>query len=237
MKLVQMLASIVTGFAMLATVGSGSASALEFNLFGRFAPADAFGTTGVANGSFNGTFSYSGGAVPTNGINYLSSFSINILNASNMVVDTFNSNSNVGIIFGNPINSGSDILNFNFYEKGTYLQLAFPKGFEGTGNLTKNNHYASYFGGFEAGIGGFDAGLPVIYVASASSTPIPQAVPEPLTIARSTSVPQAVPEPLTIARSTSVPQTVPEPSTIAGTVLGSVGLMAARFKYKKQRAF
>jgi hypothetical protein len=43
-----------------------------------------------------------------------------------------------------------------------------------------------------------------------------------------------------ITRASSTPvvtQAVPEPSTIAGMVLGSVGLMAARFKYKKQKAF
>lgn len=175
MKLVQILASIVAGFAMLASVGSASASAAEFNLSGTFAPTDADGTTGLAGGSFNGTYSYSGGAVPSGGVNVLSSFSINLLNASNTVVDTFNSNTNgdLGEIAGNPSNSGSDLLFFTTFDNDTFLELAFPIGFQGVGNLTTNNTFVIAF----LSNPGF------IYVTSASSTPVPQAVPEPSTIA------------------------------------------------------
>lgn len=175
MKLVQILASIVAGFAMLASVGSASASAAEFNLSGTFAPTDADGTTGLAGGSFNGTFSYSGGAVPTDSVNNLSSFSINLLNASNTVVDTFNSNTNgdVGEIAGNPSNSGSDLLFFTTFDNDTFLELAFPIGFQGVGNLTTNNTFVIAF----LSNPGF------IYVTSASSTLISQSVPEPSMIA------------------------------------------------------
>jgi hypothetical protein len=197
MKLVPILASIVTGFAMLATVGSTSASALDFKLFGTFAPTDTNGTTGVAGGSFNGTYSYSGRTIPPDGFNKLSIFSINLLNASSVVVDTFSSNNAnyVGEISGE-LNSNN--LEFRTTDYGTVLQLAFPTDFHGTGNINQSSYFFTPQNSPPFGTN-------YINVASASSTSASQAVPEPL--------------------------------TIAGMVLGSVGLMAARFKYKKQKAF
>jgi hypothetical protein len=173
MKLVPILASIVTGFAMLATVGSASASATEFNLTGTFASTDLAGTTGLAGGSFNGTYSYSGGAVPATSTELLSSFSINLL-IGNTIVDTFNSNNpgNSGSIVGN---SGYDQLLLQNTDTG--LQLLFPTNFDGTGSLTTNGSvfYSS------SPSSGPSSGL--LFVTSATSSPISQSVPEPSMIA------------------------------------------------------
>jgi len=170
MKLVPILASIVTGFAMLATFGSASASATEFNLSGTLAPTDFAGTTGLAGGSFDGTFSYSGGAVSATSTEFLSSFSINLLSANNIVVDTFNSNNpgNSGVIVGN---SGYDQLLLQNTDTG--LQLLFPTNFDGTGSLTTNG---SIFYSSSPSSG-------LLLVTSATSSPISQSVPEPSMIA------------------------------------------------------
>jgi len=172
MKLVPILASIVTGFAILATVGKASASATEFDLYGTFASTDYAGTTGLTGGSFDGTFSYSEGAVPAGSTKNLSSFSINLLNASNTVVNTYISNNagNVGLIYGAPYNSDSDFLLFE--NTDSILELAFPIGFQGIGNLTVNNIFSN----------GFDSSS-FIYATSAISKPVSQSVPEPSTIA------------------------------------------------------
>jgi hypothetical protein len=165
MKLVPILASIVTGFAMLATLGSASASATEFNLTGTFAPTDLAGTTGLAGGSFNGTYSYSGGAVPAGTKELLSSFSINLL-IGNTIVDTFNSN--------NPGNSGAIVDNTTFdqlllHNTDTGLQLLFPTNFDGTGSLTTNGSVI-YSSSPSSGL---------LFVSSATSSPISKSVPEP----------------------------------------------------------
>lgn len=169
MKLVPILASIVTGFAMLATFGSASASATEFNLSGTLAPTDFAGTTGLAGGSFDGTFSLTGGAVSATSTEFLSSFSINLL-IGNTIVDTFNSNNpgNSGSIVGN---SGYDQLLLQNTDTG--LQLLFPTNFDGTGSLTTNG---SIFYSSSPSSG-------LLLVTSATSSPISQSVPEPSMIA------------------------------------------------------
>jgi len=214
MKLVPILASIVTGFAMLATVGSTSASALVFDLSGTFSPTDFGGSTGVAGGSFNGTYSYSGGVVPAGGSVPILTFSINVLNSSNVPVYTFSSNDSntVGYLTNYSSPADYDILDFESSNAYIHNTLAFqlPQDFQGTGNIAGTNSNSdigvssinSYLATFNAGSGN----LYITYVASGTST----------------------------STSTSTP--VPEPSTIAGMVLGGAGLMAARFKYKKQKA-
>jgi len=169
MKLVPILASIVTGFAMLATFGSASASATEFNLSGTLAPTDFADTTGLAGGSFDGTFSLTGGAVSATSTEFLSSFSINLL-IGNTIVDTFNSNNpgNSGSIVGN---SGYDQLLLQNTDTG--LQLLFPTNFDGTGSLTTNG---SIFYSSSPSSG-------LLLVTSATSSPISQSVPEPSMIA------------------------------------------------------
>jgi hypothetical protein len=164
MKLVPILASIVTGFAMLATLGSASASATEFNLTGTFAPTDLAGTTGLAGGSFNGTYSYSGGAVSGTSTEFLSSFSINLLNASNTVVDTFNSNNsgNLGTIAGST--TFDQLLLQNTNTGNTGLHLSFPTNFDGIASL--NNIPPSAF---------YNSGI--LYVTSATSTLVPEPSP------------------------------------------------------------
>jgi hypothetical protein len=178
MKLVQSLASVVTGFVMLATVGSASASAAEFDLSGTFASTDSIGYSGLAGGSFDGTFSYSGEAITSGGGEALSSYSINLLTARGIVAFTFSSNDahDIGAIQGTPSNSNSDILFFYNPEIGTNLELAVPTGFQGTGNLTMNNVIPS---AFTFPMFRFTS----ILVTSATSSPISQSVPEPSTIA------------------------------------------------------
>jgi hypothetical protein len=147
MKLVRFLAAAAASFAVLASVGTTPAKAANFSLSGRFAPTAVTGSTGLTvqlqNGSFDGTYSYSGGDVPAGSSASLSSWLINLRNASNTILKTYSSSvaGNAASIFGQPSGSNTNFL--LFFDSNSQLQLAFPTDFAGIGNLTTNNTFPS----------------------------------------------------------------------------------------------
>ncbi|WP_017654364.1 PEP-CTERM sorting domain-containing protein [Fortiea contorta] len=178
MKLLRSLAAAAASFALLASVGNASAKAADFSLSGRFASTAVNNSTALPvqlqNGSFDGTYSYSGGAVSAGSQASLSSWLINLRNASNTILKTYSSSlaGNIAGINGKPSGSNSDFLIFS--DSDTQLQLAFPTGFVGIGNLTTNNTFSSGEFTFNA------AGNANNFIGAISATSTP--VPEPLTV-------------------------------------------------------
>jgi hypothetical protein len=170
MKLSHALAATAAGFAVLTSVGNAPANAAGFQLSGRFASTSSGSgiVTQLENGSFDGTYSFSGQASPSSP---LLSFLINLRDASNNIVTTFNSavpfetgtiaysNNINSLTFSNGTSAGLTMLNVLFSgnspgvgvgNTGGYLRLEYGQTFQ---------------------IGG-------IGITSVTSTP----VPEPLTV-------------------------------------------------------
>jgi len=166
MKLVQSLASVVTGVVMLATVGNSSASAAEFNLSGVLDGGD----------TLSGTYSYSGDTLaPSSNTEYITSFSVSIDNSQGTTIDTFNTGNSIAFIenaSNNPDLKNLDLLGIYNTSSSDSVALYFPSTFTGSGDISNNT--ASFFSSMIN---------PQDNFLSASSTPVvTQSVPEPSTI-------------------------------------------------------
>ncbi|MBD2448388.1 PEP-CTERM sorting domain-containing protein [Nostoc sp. FACHB-152] len=136
-KLSQATAVTALGIAMLASVGNAPAHAVNlqtFNLSGQFASQALNGSTGIAvdlqNGFFDGSYTVDTDLLPTTTQVSLSSWIINLKDASNNILKTFSSSTigntglvvNDGLLFTNKIASSKG-------QETASLGLVFAPGF------------------------------------------------------------------------------------------------------------
>jgi hypothetical protein len=120
----------------LAAIGimTGSAEAGLFMVSGQLG-TDTGAVTGLAGGSFDGTYSVTGLPAPSGGFTYFDSFDLDIRNSSGQIVYALTSaGSDIGGIYGDHAGSGRDLMDF-FVAGGNLpnLQLAFTRPFDGIG--------------------------------------------------------------------------------------------------------
>ncbi|MBU7585296.1 MAG: PEP-CTERM sorting domain-containing protein [Nostoc sp. TH1S01] len=138
-KLSQATAGIALSAAMLAAVGNAPAQAVTlktFNISGEFASQAISGSTGVAvglqNGSFSGTYTVDIDKLPTATSVYLNDWSIILKDASNNVLKTFSSSllGHTGQVMQNNLLFSNNI-GTNEGEVTESFGLKFPSGFTG----------------------------------------------------------------------------------------------------------
>jgi hypothetical protein len=136
-KFSQATAVTALGIAMLASVGSTSAHAVNlqtFNLSGQFASQALNGSTGIAvdlqNGFFDGSYTVDTDLLPTNTQVSLFSWVINLKDSSNNILKTFSSSTvgNTGLVLNNKLLFTNTIASSTGLETAS-LGLEFAPGF------------------------------------------------------------------------------------------------------------
>ena len=160
----------------LAMIGflAGSVDAGSFTFSGQLG-TDTGAVTGLAGGSFDGTYSVTGLPVPSGSFSYFDSFNLDIKNSSGQIVYSLTSASDIGGIYGDFVGSGRDLMEFEPGGGGyPNLQLAFTTPFNGDGTAIPTDQRA-------------DDSISILFVsagrgvnvASGVSSPFVSSVPEP----------------------------------------------------------
>jgi hypothetical protein len=183
-KLSQATAVSALGLAMLASVGNAPAHAATlttFNISGQFAPQAISGSTGVTvalqNGTFDGTYTVDVAQLPTATRVNLTSWLVNVRDASNNILRTFSSSltGHTGQVMQNSLLFTNDI-GTNESEVTESLGLSFPSGFTGLPSaIASSGRFSSVLDINNILIAGR------LSITSATVTPTP--VPEPLSTA------------------------------------------------------
>jgi hypothetical protein len=140
----------------------------DFAVSGTFGP-DTQGVSGLAGGSYDGTFSVHGLPASNGGSITLDSFTLNLKDAGGTTVETLtNTAGDLGGVYGNFNFSGLDELLFIKSGGGSGLELGFAMPFNGAGSIIGDRSLGFVYNG---------PSLTLVDVASGSSRV--RSVPEP----------------------------------------------------------
>jgi PEP-CTERM motif len=165
--------AIVIGL-MASGTGLAQAGSLTYDISGQFG-ADQFGTSGLAGGSFVGSFSATN-LPSTGGQVNLDGFDVALKNSQGETLNELTPGSYTGFIIGNVANNGFDGLYFTLTSSPTssFLELFFATPFNGAGSVLPNPGLGTYSGAFVTS----GQSIAFAQVASGSSV-LAGSVPEP----------------------------------------------------------
>jgi hypothetical protein len=138
------LVGLVAGATGLAEAGS-----LTYDISGRFG-ADQFGSTGLAAGSFVGSFSATNLPALTGEQLFLNGFDVALKDSQGQTLLELTPGSYTGFVFGSPGNNDFDGLYFQLTSnpQSSFLELFFATPFDGVGSVLPNPGLGTYSGAF-----------------------------------------------------------------------------------------